>query len=481
MWDIKHRPLRFSEVLGQSSTIQLLKSRLKNGSALDTSYIFSGGSGQGKTTLARILARAALCLDFNKEEAEPCNACDNCVMILNGTPGAFEEKDAASGGTIDIVRAMVDDIPFSVLNASKRIWLFDEAHRMSPGAQDVLLKPLEEKNVVGIFCTTESSKIRGAIKGRCEEHTIRKVAREEVLVRMKDILVKEGVEHEDDAVLIVIDYSGGHVRDILNRLEMIAQLGSGITVPSVREYLHLGVVTTYYQILLALGDSKQVLDLVDQASEQISPEDIMSGLAEATMNSFRLANGMYTDFVYVDRSLGQAVFNRFGNHTIKLAEYLLRTKHPTRTGMICDLLNLSQSGGAPAPMQMEANTPPIVFAAPAPSMVESRIGSEQLVAAPALVAPTVQHAAPVQQQEPATQVQTVDPNRRSDGIGPRGSSDSLALTKLDHKAISPGRPRGTTVQVALSFQGGSNLGGNDDSKPIPFDEWKTEFNRTWVR
>jgi DNA polymerase III subunit gamma/tau len=465
--------MRFSEVLGQEGTIQLLKSRLKNGTALDTSYIFSGGSGQGKTTLARILARGALCLDFNKEEAEPCNACDNCTMILNGTPGAFEEKDAASGGTIDIVRAMVDDIPFSVLNASKRIWLFDEAHRMSPGAQDVLLKPLEEKNVVGIFCTTESSKIRGAIKGRCEEHTIRKVAREEVLVRMKGVLEKEGVAHEDDAVLTVIDYSGGHVRDILNRLEMIAQIGSGISLQSVREYLHLGVVASYYHILLALGDSKQLLELIDKVSEQVPPEDVMAGLAEAAMNSFRLANGMYTDFVYVDRALGQAVYDRFGKHALKLAEYFLRTKYPTRTGVICDLLTLSQNGGTPTASAVETSAPPVVFAqAPAPAVVSSAPAAP--AALPAQLSP------PVQQQSALAPGAPVDPKRRPDGIGPRGS-DPLGLTDIDHRGVPQSRPRGTTVQVALSFHGGTAAGSGDDSKPITHDEWKMEFNRTWGR
>ena len=194
MWDTKYRPLKFGDVLGQEGNVQLLKARLSKGSALDTNYIFSGGHGQGKTTLARILARTMLCLDVNKDDPEPCNECDNCVAVLRGSATAYVEQDAASGGTIDNIRSLVEDLPFAVFNAAKRVYVFDEAHRMSRDAQDVLLKPLEEKRMVGIFCTTEPEKIRGPIRSRCEEYAIRKITREDVLVRMNRILDTEGEE-----------------------------------------------------------------------------------------------------------------------------------------------------------------------------------------------------------------------------------------------------------------------------------------------
>jgi DNA polymerase-3 subunit gamma/tau len=171
VWDTTYRPLTFADVLGQEGTVQLLKARLKNGTALDTSYIFSGGSGQGKTTLARIYARAMLCENLDKNNPEPCNQCESCRSILNDSSVAFSEQDAASQGGIDQIRRIVDSLPFSVMGASKRIYLFDECHRMSKDAQDVLLKPLEERKMIGMFCTTEPEKVRGAIRSRCEEYS----------------------------------------------------------------------------------------------------------------------------------------------------------------------------------------------------------------------------------------------------------------------------------------------------------------------
>ena len=122
--------------------------------------------------------------------------------------------------------------------------------------------------------------------------------------RLQMILEKESVEYQDDAIYIVIDHSGGHVRDIINKLEMISQLGP-ITIDNVRSYLHLSVITLYYKILLSLNDSIKTIELIDQACEQVTPEEVAVGVAEAAMNSYRVANGIYADFSFVDKSLAE--------------------------------------------------------------------------------------------------------------------------------------------------------------------------------
>jgi len=124
VWDVKYRPLTFADVLGQDGTVQVLKSRLRKGTALDTSYIFSGSHGCGKTSLSRILGRAILCQDL--QDGEPCNECDNCQAILGETSMAFAELDAASKGTIDNIRHIVGDLDFVTAGATKRIYVFDE-------------------------------------------------------------------------------------------------------------------------------------------------------------------------------------------------------------------------------------------------------------------------------------------------------------------------------------------------------------------
>lgn len=461
MWDTKYRPLKFSDVLGQRGTVQLLQARLRDDSALSKSYIFAGGHGQGKTTLARIMARAMLCRELDKANPEPCNECDNCTEILGETSLAFQERDAASSGTVDHMRALVEELPFAVFGAPKRIHLFDEAHRMSRDAQDILLKPLEEKRFVGIFCTTESEKIRGTIRSRCEEYTIRKVTREDILARMKTILEAEGVSHEDDGVLTVIDYSGGHVRDVLNRLEMVAQMGS-ITLANVREYLQLAVVSLYYEILLALGTPQKAIELIEKACERVTPQEVADGLAEAAMNSFRMANGMFAEFVYVDRALGQKVYDLHNTNVLRLAEYFLARRHTTKINLFCDVLNLV--GGVPQVRHEAPPSPPMRIAAspvatPAPPVVELP---------PAPVKPPEK---PVE-KKPANGV-------RSDGVGPLGSSDVLALTELDHKGVPANKARGRDQsQTPVSFPRRGDT--SDDGRILTPDEWRREFERTWA-
>jgi len=486
VWDIRYRPRKFSEVLGQPGTVQLIQARLKNGTILNTSYIFAGGHGQGKTTLARIMARAALCQDLNKEEWEPCNVCDQCVAILQDQPSAFSERDAASNGGVQNVRDLLDNLPYMPpMNAPLYIYLFDEAHRMSGAAQDVLLKPIEEKKFLGIFCTTEPKDIRGTIQSRCETYTIRKVSREDVLGRMKMVLTTENVEHQDDAVLIVIDQCGGHVRDILNKLEMVAQMGP-VTVEAVREYLHLSSVTTYYQTLLALGDPKQALELLDKACERVSPDQVAAGIAEAAMNSFRLANNMMADFVYVDRQLAEQVYQRFGTGCTKLAEFFLRHRSVSRIGLVCDVVSLAQAGGT-VPQQMSSNAQPLVLSVAAPVQQAAPVPAVPAVSAP--VQGTVQAVVPLPVQ-PTVGVSAVtvtatvarlphtngNGKLRPDGIGAVGSGDPFALTSEDHKAVPADMPRGSNTHrdvVPLVFEGG---GGNGFLDP---DDWRREFERTW--
>ena len=448
MWDVRYRPLRFDDVLGQEGAVQVLKARLSKGTALDTSYIFSGGHGQGKTTLARILGRAMLCQNLTPE-AEPCNQCENCKDALNETAPALSEMDAASRGTVDAAREIVDKLSFMVEGASKRIYIFDEAHRMSRDAQDVLLKPLEDKRLVGIFCTTEPDKIRGPIRSRCEEYPIRKITREHILDRMKRVLSRENVEYEDDAVMTVIDYFGGHVRDILNKLEMVAQLGP-ISIQAVRDHLNLSVISTYYEILLALGDPTVSVPLTDTACDLVGPEEVAEGLAEAAMSSYRLAHGMFAEFTHVDRVLAQKVHAIYGDHVIKLSEYFLRSYRTSKISLLSDII--ACSSGIPTLPASAVTQPPVVLQAPLAHTTTQAIQVPAQVPAQALPQVPAQALPQVPAQVPAQAL----PQAKS-GAGNKGSGDSRALTSIDEFGIAPKAPRSGSETNAKPLRGPKEL------------------------
>ena len=425
------------------------------------------------TTLARIYARAMLCENLDKSDPEPCNKCDTCTSILNDTSMVFTEQDAASQGGIDQVRRIVDGLPFAVLGAAKRIYLFDECHRMSKDAQDVLLKPLEERKMIGMFCTTEPEKVRGAIRSRCEEYAIRKVTREDILVRMKRILEAEKVEYEDDGVLIVIDFSGGHVRDVVSRLEMIAQLGP-VTVESVREHLNLSVVSTYYDILLCIPtDTKKALQLVDTACDRVTPEEVASGIAEAAMNSFRLANGMNADFTFADSKLGGQVHNLYGSNLIQVTEQFIKSRYTTKVGLICDITLLAQrfnSGSFAAPQtffQAQPIQPPPVHTSPSP--VAPSQPAPAVVATPSPIAPP--EPAVATQRQPEVESEKVIP------VGNLGSDDPEALTEFDTEVINknPKSSKKGSTSIALDTR---SKEGRDLISP---EVWKRDFQEMWLR
>ena len=479
MWDTKYRPLNFRDVLGQDGTIKVLQAQLRSGTALDTSYLFEGGHGQGKTTLARIMARALLCekLDKSTEAWEPCNECNNCKDILAETSVAFFERDAASNGTIDKIRAIVDSLPFAVVGAAKRIYLFDEAHRMSPDAQDVLLKPIEDDKMVAILCTTEATKIRPTIISRCTRYTIRKVTREDIFKRMQLVLTSEGVTFEEDAVLTVIDASGGHVRDIINRLEMVAQLGS-VTLNNVREYLNLGLVTIYFDILLSLGNINESVRLVETACDRVPADAVLEGIAEAAMNTYRLAYGLAADFTYTDREKAKQVWERFKDKILEYATHFLQRRSATRNSLICDVILLA--GGVPQQGPTSAAPVPVVPPHPAPVVSVPVLGlpDPHLVAvlSPSPAMPVPVAPAPVAPAAPPPPPAPLAPPK----IGNIGSNDPSALTSLDTQAIPPDQPRGQHKVAPPAHFSDPNAEVQDTDVLAP-DVWRREFAAIWER
>jgi len=436
----------------------------------------AGGFMNHNTTLARILARALLCQDL-QGGSEPCNSCDNCQAQLTEASVAYKELDAASSGTIDNVRRIVDELAFNVPGAAKRVIVFDEMHRMSRDSQDVLLKPIEDKRFVAILCTTEGNKIRSTIRSRCEEHIMRPITRDDVQVRLRKILEAEKVEYEDDALLVVIDHSQGHVRDILNKLEMIAQLGP-VSLESARTYLRLDAVTQYYKVLLSLGQPGEAARIVDDLCGTLDPDDVAAGLAEAAMNSYRLAYKMHAPFSLMDRGLAKQVYSLFKDNVTKLAEYFLRVRHVTKAGLVCDVVALSGGGGIPQTAVVPSQ--PMVLQVVAPlALPPSPVEATAPISAPVASA-EVESEAPEQESPKPPPPLAMPAHGRPDGIGSLGSNDFAALTTLDEQGVPHQRPRGherkPPPQVEIprqSVPGGLRL--------LPPTEWRRAHQAYLVR
>lgn len=463
MWDLKYRPQVFSDVLGQDGAAQVLQARLLKGEAYNTSYIFAGGHGCGKTTLSRILARAMLCQALTAD-GNPCNECDHCKACLSETMSAFSELDAASQGTTADMRRLVDDLSYPIPGILKRIYLLDEAHRMSRDAQDVLLKPIEDKRVVVIFCTTELSKIRGTIGSRCEVHEIRKIGREDILKRMVKVLQEENVEYEEDAVLTVIDLAKGHVRDTLNKLETVAQLGP-VTLEAVRERLNLSVVSIYYEILLSLGDPSKALPLIELACDKIGPTDVSAGLAEAAMNAYRQAIKISADFAIFDRESAGKLHEMYGSALPGLARFFLHNPYPTRLSLACDILSLCESGGTVPQPAAAVGAPPVVIQAQVARFVEPQPQLET----PLQVENPPQTAAV--EVKPVTELPKVASPPVAQNVDPQTFP---ALTTLDHKAIPSEHPRGSKENRRPPLRNGTK---SEESRTLTPAEFRQALNQ----
>lgn len=463
MWAIKYRPLRYADVLGQDGNVLLLKTRIRNKSAFDTSYIFAGGHGQGKTTLGRIHARAMICQNLDLKDPEPCNTCDNCRAILDEQSPFYTERDAASNGRVEQMRELMETLQYTLEH--KRISLFDEAQQLTPAAQDVLLKPLEDKRMVGMFCTTEVHKIRPAIRSRCEEYTIRPVTREVVLGKMCEVLNLEGVQYDESAVLIVIDHTHGHVRDALNTLEMVAQLGA-VTVDLVRDYLRLSNVESYYQILLSLDNPAQSVPLVEKLCRELTPIEVAGGLTEAAMNTFRMLINVPTDLSAVDPSILKRVSDKYGQQVFRFVKWFGDSEYLSATSLIRDVVAFSMtSGNLPAevplpPVMFTSSVPAHTTAAPAPPPVTQPASAAKTTTVAATKTTTV--------PPPLPPAPVSKPTYAADPTPPGSQAEIMAVSRPQPRQ----RSNDTAAPVLLRNRAGTILNPS---------EWREKFERQYKK
>ena len=214
----KFRPLAFSEMVGQEHITDTIRKQVIAG-RVGHAYLFNGGRGTGKTSAAKILARAVNCL--NPQDGEPCNECEICKAILSASLTDVVEMDAASNNSVEDIRGIRDEVNFLPTRAKYRVYIIDEVHMLSTGAFNALLKTLEEppEHVKFILATTEPQKLPATILSRCQRFDFKRISNDDVVKRLKIICKESNIEITEDALKIIAVLSEGAMRDAISILE----------------------------------------------------------------------------------------------------------------------------------------------------------------------------------------------------------------------------------------------------------------------
>ncbi len=261
----KFRPLTFSEMVGQEHIVKTLKNEIIN-DRVGHAYLFNGVRGTGKTSAAKILARAVNCL--NPQNGEPCNECSICKAALDGSLTDIVEMDAASNNSVDDVRAIRDEVNFLPTVAKYRVYIIDEVHMLSPGAFNALLKTLEEPpaHVKFILATTEPQKLPATILSRCQRFDFKKISDENIEKRLDFVCKQSNIQITDEAKRLIAQLSEGAMRDALSILERCTQEEQQITDDLVKELVGIPKVESVNKIVKATleKDTDTALSTIDE-------------------------------------------------------------------------------------------------------------------------------------------------------------------------------------------------------------------------
>lgn len=259
----KWRPKGWEEVLGQDPVVKTLQSAIRQ-NRIGHAYLFTGPRGTGKTTTARLLAKAVNCLDADVAR-RPCNQCENCREINNGSFLDLIEIDAASNTSVDDVRALRDKINFSPSKGQFKVYIIDEVHMLSNAAFNAILKTLEEPPAHAIFilATTEPQKIPATVISRCQRFDFRRIPLNYITAQLQQIAAHENIQIEPDALTLIARQATGSMRDAISLLDQLASSGETITLGNA-------------QSTLGTATSQHVVDLVQALAAKKVAEGLTS-------------------------------------------------------------------------------------------------------------------------------------------------------------------------------------------------------------
>lgn len=262
----KWRPAVFEDIVGQNHITQTLRNQIINGH-ISHAYLFCGTRGTGKTTAAKIFSRAVNCR--NPKNGSPCNECDICRGIADGSIMDVSEIDAASNNGVENIREIREDVNYVAARTKYRVYIIDEVHMLSDGAFNALLKTLEEppEHVIFILATTEAHKIPETILSRCQRFDFKRIRPSDIETRMREIAYGDGLKLTDEAFALLARLADGSMRDGLSILERcVSACGDSLNVSDITEVLGIAGADTDFAAADAVigGNAAKILDIINR-------------------------------------------------------------------------------------------------------------------------------------------------------------------------------------------------------------------------
>lgn len=250
----KWRPLLWDEVVGQQHIVQTLTNAVRV-DRVGHAYLFAGPRGTGKTTIARLIAKAVNCLN-NDPAKRPCNECDHCKAVNENRFLDLIEIDAASNTSVDDVRDLRDKINFAPSQGKYKIYIIDEVHMLSTAAFNALLKTLEEPppHAIFVLATTEIHKIPATVLSRCQRHEFRRVPVDEIVGQLKRIVKDEKIKADDEALTLIARQSAGGMRDAISLLDQLSSTGQKIDLALTQTVLGTATSQTVLDLIASISD-----------------------------------------------------------------------------------------------------------------------------------------------------------------------------------------------------------------------------------